>query len=237
MNIRDCQEVACASDLRIFEAHLVHFANDADFRFMTGALILEGTDGSVKSLSFGNIPDAFRLTFESDERGRRDPVMHRLKRLRVPFAYDQSMYVAEGSADVWEAQAEYGFKTGIALTLYSGPGKYFIIGVDRETSLPDEAPKLTRLMADLHLFAAHAQVAAWRLLEPAARCVGELPRLSARELEILKWTGEGKSAWAVGQILNTSEHNVNYHLRAVMTKLAVASKHQAAAKARALGLL
>jgi DNA-binding CsgD family transcriptional regulator len=41
----------------------------------------------------------------------------------------------------------------------------------------------------------------------------------------------------VGQILNTTEHNVNYHLRRAMTKLAVGSKHQAAAKARAFGLL
>jgi len=64
-----------------------------------------------------------------------------------------------------------------------------------------------------------------------------LPKLTRRELEILRWTSEGKSAWAVGQILNTTEHNVNYHLPGVMTKLAVGSKHQAAAKARAFGLL
>jgi len=53
----------------------------------------------------------------------------------------------------------------------------------------------------------------------------------------LRWTADGKSAWAVGKILHTSEHNVNYHLRRIMRKFGAASKHQAAAKARALGLL
>ena len=103
------------------------------------------------------------------------------------------------------------------MRLYLGPGKHLIIGVDRDAPLPNDSAELTRMMADVHLYAVHAQVAALRLLGP--------------------WTSEGKSAWAVGQILNTTEHNVNYHLRGVMAKLAVGSKHQAAAKARAFGLL
>ena len=235
MDLRDCQEIACARDLRTFEAHLAHFAGELEFGIMNGTLILERLDASLVTVPFGNIPEAYRSIFVNDERGKRDPVMHRLKRLRVPFVYDQSMYVDEGAADIWEVQAAYGFKTGIALRLYAGPGKHFLIGVDRETPLP-ESPKLARLTADLHLYASHAQVAALRLLGPPEECLAELPKLTTRELEILKWTSEGKSAWAVGQILNTTEHNVNYHLRGVMTKLAVGSKHQAAAKARAFGL-
>ena len=50
-----------------------------------------------------------------------------------------------------------------------------------------------------------------------------MPRLTDREIEILKWTAEGKSAWAVGQILNISEHNVKYHIKRILMKLAVGS--------------
>jgi DNA-binding CsgD family transcriptional regulator len=64
-----------------------------------------------------------------------------------------------------------------------------------------------------------------------------VPRLTDREIEILKWTAEGKSAWAVSQILSISEHAVKYHVKRILVKLEVGSKHQAAAKARSLGLI
>ena len=53
-----------------------------------------------------------RVISESVERGKRDPVMHRLKRLLVPFFYDQSTYVEESAGDIWEVQAKFGFKPG-----------------------------------------------------------------------------------------------------------------------------
>ena len=76
--------------------------------------------------------------------------------------------------------------------------------------------------------------ASWR--PRRSRC-STCRRLTDREIEILKWTAEGKSAWAVGQILNISEHNVKYHIKRILAKLGVGSKHQAAAKARFLGLI
>jgi len=49
--------------------------------------------------------------WESSERVGRNPVMQRLKRMHMPFVYDQSGYVNEGVADIWEVKAQYGFKT------------------------------------------------------------------------------------------------------------------------------
>ena len=66
---------------------------------------------------------------------------------------------------------------------------------------------------------------------------GEAPKLTVRELEVLRWTMEGKSAWAVGEILSVSENTVNFHLRNVFKKLGSSSKHQAVLKAMSLGLL
>ena len=215
----------------------MRFANELGFGIMTACLICERPNGLAEKSAFGSVPDAYRSTYHSGDIARRSPVMRRLKRLRVPFVYDQAMYVDEGAGDIWEIQALYGFKTGIALTLESQGGKYFLIGVDREEEPPRDAFQLTRLMSDLFLFAAYAQVAALRLLQQLQPCPEALPMLTGRELEILKWTAAGISAWAVGQILSTSEHNVNYSIRRIMSKLDTGSKFQAAARAQALGLL
>lgn len=237
MRLKDYQEVADAADMPTLESRLVRFANDLGFGIISGALILEHAAGRVSTFSFGNIPEAYRSTSESDERGKRDPVMRRLKRLSAPFVYDQSMYVNEDASDIWEIQALFGYKTGIAMALHLPGGKHFIMGVDRDQPLPGDEALVTRMMADLQLLAVHAQETAIRLLVPQAAEVQYLPRLTEREIEILKWTAEGKSAWAVGQILNISEHNVKYHIKRILMKLAVGSKHQAAARAKSLGLI
>ncbi|HEX4234775.1 MAG TPA: LuxR C-terminal-related transcriptional regulator [Caldimonas sp.] len=229
--------MADSTDMQTLETRLVRFANELGFGIISGALILEHGAGRVSSIPFGNIPEAYKATSESDARGKRDPVMHRLKRLSTPFVYDQSTYVNEDAADIWEVQAFFGYKTGIAMALHLPGGKHFLMGVDRDEPLPGDEMLLTRMMADLQLLAVHAQETTIRLLVPESVEVQYLPRLTERELEILRWTAEGKSAWAVGQILSISEHNVKYHIKRILMKLAVGSKHQAAAKAKSLGLI
>ena len=90
-------------------------------------------------------------------------------------------------------------------------------------------------MADLQLFAVYAQEAAQRVLSPAAP-VGR-PKLTPRELEALRWTMEGKTAWELGAILGISERTAVLHVNNAMHKLGCASKHQAVLKALRLGLL
>ena len=235
--LRDYVEVASAADVPTLESRLVRFANDLGFGIISGALVVEHTAGKVSTFHLGNTPEAFQSTFASTDVGKRDPVMRRLKRLSAPFIYDQSMYVGEAAGDLWEMQALFGYKTGIAMALHLPGGKHFVMGVDREQPLPHDDVLLTRMMADLQLLAVHAQETAVRLLTPHAVELAGMPRLTDREIEILKWTADGKSAWSVSQILNLSENNVRYHIKRILVKLDVASKHQAALKARALGLI
>ena len=237
MRLQDYQEVADAADIETFESRLVRFANELGFGIISGALVVEHGAGRVSTFRLGNTPEAFQSISQSTELGQRDPVFRRLKRLSAPFVYDQSMYVNEQAGDLWEMQALFGYKTGIAMALHLPGGKHFVMGVDRDQPLPGDDALVTRMMADLQLLAVHAQETAVRLLAPQALEMQYMPRLTDREIEILKWTAEGKSAWAVGQILNISEHNVKYHIKRILVKLGVGSKHQAAAKARFLGLI
>ena len=64
-----------------------------------------------------------------------------------------------------------------------------------------------------------------------------MPRLTQRELEVLRVTRDGKSAWVAGRLLSVSENTINFHLQNINRKLSTASKHQAVLKAMALGIL
>jgi DNA-binding CsgD family transcriptional regulator len=115
-------------------------------------------------------------------------------------------------------------------------GRHFVLGVDREQPMPKDPIEVTRMVADLQLFAVHAQDAALRILVPAA-LHPERPALTPRELEGLRWTMEGKTAWEVGEVLGISERTAVLHINNAMHKLGCTNKHQAVLKALRLGLI
>lgn len=231
-------EVSQAPDVAAFEQRLVRFAEALDFPHVNAVLVVEPRAPGERAefIAVGNTPDAYLAASRDPTDSARDPVNRRLRTLSVPFIYDQGLYTADDAGDLWETQAAFGYKTGIAVALHLPDFRHFLLGVDRDASLPTQADRLSRLMADLQLLAVHAQDAATRLLDPE-RTAGPPPSLTPREVEILRWTMEGKTAWAVGAILGVSEGTVNFHLRNVFRKLNASSKHQAVLKALRLRLL
>lgn len=73
-------------------------------------------------------------------------------------------------------------------------------------------------------------------LGPRAGRPGTRP-ISAREAEVLRWVGEGKSNGEVGRILGISAWTVKNHLQRMYKMLGVSNRTQAVARAMALRLL
>lgn len=236
MRLQQFLDVSQSADIATFERRLIDFAHLLDFGLVTAAMVLDRPGHDAAFVTLGNTPAEFAQSSKDAGASRRDPVLQRLKRLSVPFAYDQSLYVSANAADLWEEQATYGYRTGICVALHLPEHRHFLLGVDRERPLPTQDETLTHLLADLQLLAVHAQDAATRLLA-RPRAHAQAPRLTRREIEVLRWTMEGKSAWAVAEILHVSENTVNFHVGNILKKLDSASKHQAVLKALALGLL
>lgn len=122
------------------------------------------------------------------------------------------------------------------MALHLPEGRHFWLGVDRDQELPADRGELTRIVADLQLFAVHAQDTAMRVLVSES-LQPERPALTPRELDVLRWTMDGKTAWEVGQLLSIAERTVVQHLQNAMKKLQCTSKHQAVLKALRLGLI
>lgn len=61
--------------------------------------------------------------------------------------------------------------------------------------------------------------------------------LSQRELEILKWTAEGKTSAEISLILSISENTVNFHQKKMQKRFNAPNKTQVASYAAAIGLL
>jgi DNA-binding CsgD family transcriptional regulator len=237
MLLKSYFDLSQSPDLGSFQRQLVTMAESLGFPLVSATLVVEGPSpvATPKFHAVSNTPQAFIASAYDVNAGTRDPMNRHVKRSSVPIVYDQKLYVEEGAGDLWEEQAPYGYKHGVAVALHLPNHQRFVLGVDRDTPLPEDDGRLGRLMGDLQLMSVHAQAAAVRLLLPAEGPAS--PRLTPRELDILRWSAEGKSAWNVGEILGVSEHTVNFHMRNIFKKLDCSSKQQALLKAMQLGLI
>jgi DNA-binding CsgD family transcriptional regulator len=220
-----------------FRMEVVRFAEDLGFKTVSAMAVIDHSQSNTEFHTIDNAPEAFSKTFHDVDVWRLDPVMQHCKRAAVPIIWDQGTYVSGGQGEMWEHQAGFGYQTGVALALHLPDGRHFSLGVERDRPLPRQPRTVTRIVAELQLFAVHAQDAAFRIFTPISAKTTEGPSLTPRELEALRWTMEGKTAWEVGAIMNIAERTAVLHLQNSMRKLGCVNKHQAVLKALRLGLL
>lgn len=219
-----------------FQGQVVAFTRRLGFETFSATVVIDHMLGEAEFITVDNTPRDYKDSFRSRQNGRRDPVMQHCKRQSVPIIWDQSTYVSRGLGEKWEEQARFGISNGVALALHMPEGRHFFIGVERDQPVPTDPGELTRVVADLQLFAVHAQDAALRILVPSS-IDPSLPSLTPRELEALRWTMEGKTAWEVGDVLGIAERTAVLHVSNATHKLGCVNKHQAVLKALRLGLL
>ena len=225
-----------ASSREEFREEIVRFAVALGFETVSAMTVVDHGLARSEFIVVDNTPPAYVDTFRDPGNGRRDPVMQHCRKQSVPIIWNRDTYSASGAIEKWEQQAQFGYCSGIAMALHLPEGRHFFLGVDRDRPLPQDAHELQRLVADLQLFAVHAQEAALRLFVPAP-LQPEHPALTPRELEALRWTMDGKTAWEVGVILGITERTAVLHVNNAMHKLGCVNKHQAVLKALRLGLI
>ena len=232
----DYQSVLEATNEDQFRSVVIRFAQSLGFDKVSAMVAVDHVGSEPEFVAVHNTPLAFQQTYDDLSIGKRDPVSLHCKHNTVPIIWGQDTYLRNGAIDLWEHQAHYGYRNGIAMALHLPEGRHFLLGVDRDQALPRDGGELTRIVANLQLFAVHAQDTALRVLvSEGAR--PELPALTPRELEVLRWTMEGKVTSEISTQLGIGDRTTVFHLQNAMLKLNCNSKHVAVVKALRLGLI
>jgi DNA-binding CsgD family transcriptional regulator len=168
-----------------------------------------------------------------------DPVVRTCTEARLPIRWDErfkansrSQFETQMMEDAWEN----GLRRGLTIPIHGPRGELGIFSLNSDLSDAEFHKVSEAKKYELQILAYHFHDTIQRKLK--ADKVTTLPvPLTEREVEILKWTVEGKTAWEVGAILKISERTVNFHLQNVMEKFGVHNKTHAATKALHMGLL
>lgn len=82
-----------------------------------------------------------------------------------------------------------------------------------------------------------AHMAHWLLSQGIERAEHSCSKLSQREVQVLQWTGDGKTSAEIASLLSVSENTINFHHKNIKEKLSCSTKTSSAVYAAMLGLL
>lgn len=164
-----------------------------------------------------------------------DPVFAHVLTNPLPIVWTRRTYEQADVGAVWEESSAFGIGAGVAVAASCAHSVTLRIGISRDEKHGKPSADAIALKAHLLFFATCLKAQLTDVLIPQRRRVA--PNLTGRELEALKWTRAGKTAWELGQILGISYGTANFHLQNAQRKLASTDKHQAVLRALNLQLI
>ncbi len=161
-----------------------------------------------------------------------DPVLKPVNFMRGYLPWNDELFA--GTPELWDAARDHGLRVGVTQCVISPSRAAGLLSVSR-ASLKGKLLPEDELNARLQYIAELTLMTLTRLDDPSVDAM--TMKLSKRELEILQWTGEGKTSAEIAMILSISENTVNFHQKNMQKKFNAPNKTQIACYAAALGII
>jgi LuxR family transcriptional regulator len=182
---------------------------------------------------FDNYPAAWHERYMTQNYLAIDPTVQHGLRSMLPLVWTDNVF--ETARGFWEDARSQGLRYGWAQPCRDPNGIAGMLTVSRShDELTDEelrvkAPQLAWVTQTAHIGMAKLLVKRY-MPEPDQS-------LTRREIDVMRWTAEGKTSEEIAEILGIATRTVNFHTSSVVNKLGVANKTAAAIRAAMLGLL
>lgn len=180
-----------------------------------------------------NYPAQWRTRYQEAGYLASDPTIKRGIRSQLPMLWNDALF-AEVPC-LWNEAQAIGLHVGWAQSRFDGTGAGSLLTLARSgealshKELESKALQLNWLVSITH--DAFTRVLNMSNAEPA-----KVP-LTRREIEVLKWSAEGKTTEDIASILSISEDTVKFHIRNTMLKLDCTNRVSAVVRALSTGLL
>ncbi len=186
-----------------------------------------------KVFMINNYSDAWQKKYVQEQYIAVDPtVAHGMKSV-MPLVWDQEVF--SSCRTFWEDARAHGLQIGWAQSCHDARGVAGLLTLARShdnlsySELQAHSLQMSWLAQAVH--EGMSRLVVPKLMPEAA------VDLSLREMEVLRWTADGKTSADVSEIMHISERTVNFHLNNAMNKLGSCNKTAAAIKATVLGLI
>lgn len=186
-----------------------------------------------QTILLNNYPGAWQERYIKENYVQIDPTVHHGCSSQAPLLWSAAVFAQ--AQEFWEEARSFGLRYGWAKASVDCGGVRGMLTLARsaevvgEQELRDNEMKMRWLAHVAHV--ALSRIFATRQAELIQ------PNLTAREIEVLKWTADGKTSADISTLLAVSENTVNFHVKNAVCKLQTNNKTAATVRAAMLGLL
>lgn len=180
------------------------------------------------------LPVEFVHEYDRNQFVRQCPMLPKISQSIMPATWDLMNSSMQNNDEIWpdalrDLMLRFGLTVGLVCIFNSPDGKRYLVRFDgdRPTLLMNEINELNMI--------AMALLDRYNALLRAE--MSNIDVLSARELEVVRWTAQGKTSVEIGQILSLSDHTINAYMMTAMKKLDCVNRTQLVAKAIRLKLI
>jgi len=186
-----------------------------------------------KMILLNNYPAEWRSRYEQMKYINIDPTVLHARRSRDRLIWSDKLFA--DTPALWNEAQSFGLRVGWAQSTLNASGVAGMLTLAR----PKEAlrePELQVIESRLRWLAQVTHAAMSRALGQKLG-MGTQICLTDREIEVLRWSADGKTSSEISTILSISDHTVNFHVKNAISKLGVTNKTAAVVQAAVLGML
>lgn len=182
-----------------------------------------------------NYNPLWRQRYDSQAYQQCDPaVLHAAVSLR-PLVWCDKVYTSATQQSFRAEARRYGLTSGVTFPVQSRKGEFAFLNF----ALNRAGQTATSHIQARLPYGAFAATLAHEAVNDVVRKTHttDCPKLTERETDVLKWVAAGKTSWEISCLLSISSHGVIFHIRNILQKFDVTSRHQAVVRAMAFGIL
>jgi len=214
-----------------FFAELSKITSALGFDFCAYGLRMPYPLSAPRTEMLNNYPTPWQQAYQEKNYLQIDPTVHHGLSSQLPIVWSDQVFAR--TPELMEDARSFGLEYGWAQSSRQANGTIGMLTLARSSEMlgPNELARYRYQLLWLTQVAHHGL---------ASRICAEkfdMPELSLRELEMLKWTADGKTAEEIALILGITTRTVNFHISQAMRKLDVVNKTAATVKAALLGLI
>ena len=227
------QKLLTAESDVIFFDRLSGLASELGFEYCAYGMRMPLPLSNPKMVLLSNYSAAWQERYVSQNYLAQDPTVAHGLRSVLPLVWTDRLFA--GCPQLWDDARDHGVRVGWAQSSYDAKGVGGLLTLARSGG-PLSDLELRHNSWKMSWLAQVAHEGLSRLVSTRRGPEREIS-LTAREIEVLRWSADGKTSSEVGEIMSISERTVNFHVNNSLEKLGATNKTAGVIKAALLRLL
>jgi len=214
-------QLAHSKDMGTAYQLALNFVKNLGYKFCAFSITSTNNHTPYNSVNLNNFPLDWKTQYEENNISQRDPIVAHCHQSMLPVLWSEDLFCATPS--LWQALKQQGLQHGWSQSIHDGDnGLCSILSLAR-SHCPITAYELYENYGFMVFISRHLHGLSVQA-QPKKTAHVPVAHLSPREVEVLKLSALGKTAYEISRVLSLSERTVHFHVHSAIEKLGVNNK-------------